>query len=120
MIAALEGDAAAVAAASGQRSADPEGGAAAVASASGPSTRSMAFAQTIARAEDKAGRCTQELEEGGAAAVVSASGQSARFMAIATIASAGDNIVSTWVIYLVLVFPEPNFICCTDRACAAR
>ena len=33
--------------------------------------------------------------EGGIAAVASASGQSAQFMAIATIADAGDNIVST-------------------------
>jgi O-acetylhomoserine/O-acetylserine sulfhydrylase len=33
--------------------------------------------------------------EGGAAAVATASGQSAQFVAIATIASAGDNIVST-------------------------
>lgn len=33
--------------------------------------------------------------EGGAAAIAASSGQSAQFMAIATIASAGDNIVST-------------------------
>lgn len=33
--------------------------------------------------------------EGGAAAVAASSGQAAQFMAITTIASAGDNIVST-------------------------
>ncbi|KAF8337405.1 Cys/Met metabolism PLP-dependent enzyme-domain-containing protein [Cantharellus anzutake] len=33
--------------------------------------------------------------EGGVAAVAASSGQSAQFMTIATIASAGDNIVST-------------------------
>lgn len=37
--------------------------------------------------------------EGGAAAVATASGQSAQFMAIATIAQAGDNIVSTSFLY---------------------
>lgn len=37
--------------------------------------------------------------EGGAAAVATASGQSAQFMAIATIAQAGDNIVSTPFLY---------------------
>ncbi|KAF8530072.1 O-acetylhomoserine ami [Hysterangium stoloniferum] len=37
--------------------------------------------------------------EGGAAAVAASSGQSAQFMAIATIASAGDNIVSTSYLY---------------------
>ena len=33
--------------------------------------------------------------EGGIAAVATASGQAAQFLAISTIASAGDNIVST-------------------------
>ncbi|KAJ8584670.1 hypothetical protein M405DRAFT_446919 [Rhizopogon salebrosus TDB-379] len=33
--------------------------------------------------------------EGGVAAIATASGQSAQFLAISTIASAGDNIVST-------------------------
>jgi O-acetylhomoserine/O-acetylserine sulfhydrylase len=33
--------------------------------------------------------------EGGAAAVAAASGQAAQFQAIATIAGAGDNIIST-------------------------
>jgi len=37
--------------------------------------------------------------EGGAAAVATASGQSAQFMTIATIAQAGDNIVSTSFLY---------------------
>ena len=37
--------------------------------------------------------------EGGAAAVATSSGQSAQFMAIATIAEAGDNIVSTSFLY---------------------
>ena len=37
--------------------------------------------------------------EGGAAAVATASGQSAQFMTIATIAEAGDNIVSTSFLY---------------------
>ncbi|WP_372633999.1 O-acetylhomoserine aminocarboxypropyltransferase/cysteine synthase family protein [Fodinibius sp.] len=37
--------------------------------------------------------------EGGAAAVATASGQSAQFMSIATIAQAGDNIVSTPFLY---------------------
>ncbi|KAG1864968.1 Cys/Met metabolism PLP-dependent enzyme-domain-containing protein [Suillus subalutaceus] len=37
--------------------------------------------------------------EGGAAAVATSSGQSAQFLAIATIASAGDNIVSTSYLY---------------------
>lgn len=37
--------------------------------------------------------------EGGAAAVATASGQSAQFMSIATIAQAGDNIVSTSFLY---------------------
>ncbi len=37
--------------------------------------------------------------EGGAAAVATASGQSAQFMTIATIARAGDNIVSTSFLY---------------------
>lgn len=37
--------------------------------------------------------------EGGAAAVATASGQSAQFLAIATIAQAGDNIVSTSNLY---------------------
>lgn len=37
--------------------------------------------------------------EGGAAAVATASGQSAQFMTIATIAQAGDNIVSTPFLY---------------------
>ncbi|MDZ7716088.1 MAG: O-acetylhomoserine aminocarboxypropyltransferase/cysteine synthase [Balneolaceae bacterium] len=37
--------------------------------------------------------------EGGAAAVATASGQSAEFMTIATIAGAGDNIVSTSYLY---------------------
>ncbi|MGD8428250.1 MAG: O-acetylhomoserine aminocarboxypropyltransferase/cysteine synthase [Balneolaceae bacterium] len=37
--------------------------------------------------------------EGGAAAVATASGQSAEFMTIATIAEAGDNIVSTSFLY---------------------
>ncbi|KAG8922284.1 Homocysteine synthase [Tulasnella sp. 418] len=37
--------------------------------------------------------------EGGAAAVAASSGQSAQFMAIATIADAGDNIVSTSYLY---------------------
>ena len=36
--------------------------------------------------------------EGGAAAVAAASGQAAQFMAISTIAGAGDNIVSTYVV----------------------
>lgn len=35
--------------------------------------------------------------EGGAAAVAASSGQCAQMMAIATIAGAGDNIVSTYV-----------------------
>ncbi|KAG1864966.1 Cys/Met metabolism PLP-dependent enzyme-domain-containing protein [Suillus subalutaceus] len=37
--------------------------------------------------------------EGGAAAVATSSGQSAQFLAISTIASAGDNIVSTSYLY---------------------
>lgn len=37
--------------------------------------------------------------EGGAAAVAASSGQSAQFMAITTLASAGDNIVSTSYLY---------------------
>ncbi|KAG1744961.1 Cys/Met metabolism PLP-dependent enzyme-domain-containing protein [Suillus paluster] len=37
--------------------------------------------------------------EGGAAAIATASGQSAQFLAISTIASAGDNIVSTSYLY---------------------
>ncbi|KAF8337406.1 O-acetylhomoserine ami [Cantharellus anzutake] len=37
--------------------------------------------------------------EGGVAAVAASSGQSAQFMTIATIASAGDNIVSTTLLY---------------------
>ncbi|CAE6475207.1 unnamed protein product [Rhizoctonia solani] len=37
--------------------------------------------------------------EGGAAAVAAASGQAAQFMAISTVASAGDNIVSTSYLY---------------------
>ena len=37
--------------------------------------------------------------EGGAAAVGTSSGQSAQFMTIATIAQAGDNIVSTSFLY---------------------
>ncbi|KAG8844042.1 Homocysteine synthase [Tulasnella sp. 330] len=37
--------------------------------------------------------------EGGVAAVAASSGQAAQFMAIATIASAGDNIVSTSYLY---------------------
>ncbi|KAG2113463.1 Cys/Met metabolism PLP-dependent enzyme-domain-containing protein [Suillus discolor] len=37
--------------------------------------------------------------EGGVAAVATASGQSAQFLAISTIASAGDNIVSTSYLY---------------------
>lgn len=37
--------------------------------------------------------------EGGAAAIAASSGQSAQFMAISTIASAGDNIVSTSYLY---------------------
>jgi OAH/OAS sulfhydrylase len=37
--------------------------------------------------------------EGGAAAVATASGQSAQFLAIATLAQAGDNIVSTSFLY---------------------
>ncbi|SMO54744.1 O-acetylhomoserine aminocarboxypropyltransferase/cysteine synthase family protein [Fodinibius sediminis] len=37
--------------------------------------------------------------EGGAAAVATASGQSAQFMSIATLAQAGDNIVSTSFLY---------------------
>jgi len=37
--------------------------------------------------------------EGGAAAVAASSGQAAQFMAISTIASAGDNIVSTSYLY---------------------
>ena len=37
--------------------------------------------------------------EGGAAAVATASGQSAQFMTIATLAQAGDNIVSTSFLY---------------------
>ncbi|KAF7976780.1 hypothetical protein HWV62_5616 [Athelia sp. TMB] len=37
--------------------------------------------------------------EGGAAAVAASSGQSAQFLAIATIAQAGDNIVSTSCLY---------------------
>lgn len=37
--------------------------------------------------------------EGGAAAVATSSGQSAQFMSIATIAEAGDNIVSTSFLY---------------------
>ncbi|KAF8840469.1 O-acetylhomoserine ami [Paxillus ammoniavirescens] len=37
--------------------------------------------------------------EGGVAAVAAASGQSAQFLAISTIASAGDNIVSTSYLY---------------------
>ena len=40
--------------------------------------------------------------EGGAAAVAAASGQSAQLLAILAIASAGDNIVSTYVVFLVL------------------
>lgn len=38
--------------------------------------------------------------EGGAAAIAASSGQSAQFMAIATIAGAGDNIVSTYVMFV--------------------
>ncbi|KAG1824707.1 Cys/Met metabolism PLP-dependent enzyme-domain-containing protein [Suillus subaureus] len=37
--------------------------------------------------------------EGGAAAIATSSGQSAQFLAISTIASAGDNIVSTSYLY---------------------
>ncbi|KAF8584192.1 O-acetylhomoserine ami [Ramaria rubella] len=37
--------------------------------------------------------------EGGAAAIATSSGQAAQFMAIATLASAGDNIVSTSFLY---------------------
>src|SRR5690606_183145 len=37
--------------------------------------------------------------EGGAAAVATASGQAAQFLAIATLAQAGDNIVSTSYLY---------------------
>ncbi|KAG8948707.1 Homocysteine synthase [Tulasnella sp. 408] len=37
--------------------------------------------------------------EGGAAAVATASGQAAQFLAVATIASSGDNIVSTTCLY---------------------
>lgn len=36
--------------------------------------------------------------EGGAAALATASGQSAQFIAISGLASAGDNIVSTYVL----------------------
>lgn len=37
--------------------------------------------------------------EGGAAALATASGQSAQFIAISGLASAGDNIVSTYVYF---------------------
>ena len=37
--------------------------------------------------------------EGGVAAVAASSGQAAQFMAISTIASSGDNIVSTSYLY---------------------
>src|SRR4051812_11279891 len=37
--------------------------------------------------------------EGGVAAIATASGQAAQFLTIATIASAGDNIVSTSYLY---------------------
>jgi O-acetylhomoserine/O-acetylserine sulfhydrylase len=37
--------------------------------------------------------------EGGAAALATASGHAAQFMAIATIAGAGDNIVSSSFLY---------------------
>ena len=36
--------------------------------------------------------------EGGAAAVAASSGQAAQFMAVTALASAGDNIVSTYVV----------------------
>jgi O-acetylhomoserine/O-acetylserine sulfhydrylase-like pyridoxal-dependent enzyme len=42
--------------------------------------------------------------EGGVAALATASGQSAQFLAIGGLASAGDNIVSTYVLATNIIF----------------